>query len=89
MSCCLLRECPDLYFIIGCATEINSIDMLNALNIFVYNMEINHKIGDKKAAHRSLYATGIPIRHYSRDEYNADTHEYECQKCKEYEQQNN
>ncbi|HPG09366.1 MAG TPA: hypothetical protein PKY06_20605 [Saprospiraceae bacterium] len=89
VSCTLLKECPNLDFIIGCATEINSIDMLNALNIFIYNMERNHKIGDNKAAHRALYATGISIRHYSRNEFDKETQEFICQKCKEYEESNN
>lgn len=88
VSCSLMDSCPKLDFIIGCKTEINSIDMLNAFNIFLYNIERNHHVGDETAAHRALYATGISLRHFSRNEFNEKTKEYVCQKCEEYKQQN-
>ena len=84
VSCTLMDSCPKLDFIIGCKTEIHSIDMLNAFSIFLYNMERNYHIGDVKSAHRTLYGTGILIKHYSRNEYNEQTKEHICQDCEEY-----
>jgi len=84
VSCNLVESCDKLDFIMGVTNEQNSIDLLTVFSIFIYNMERNYYVGDEESAHRASHGTGHPIEHFHRRDFDDETGEFICRKCKDY-----
>jgi hypothetical protein len=83
VGCTLIESCPKLDFIIGAKHKQNSIDLLNAFNIFIYNIQIKN-LTDEEAAHKAFQATEIDFEHLHRRDREKSTGEFICVKCEEF-----
>lgn len=84
VACSLMQSCEDIDYLIGPKDEQNSIDMLHAFSLFIYNRERHYTLGDDTCAHRVHFGTGIQVKHYSRTEYDQNSDSYICLECEQY-----
>ncbi len=82
VGCKLIESCPNLDFIVGVPENENSLGLLTAYSIFIYNLEIN-RLDEEESIHRAICGTGIKIEHFYRGHRDAETGEYKCLKCEE------
>lgn len=82
VGCQLINLCSNLDFVMGVPQLGQSIDLLMAYSIFIYNRELKN-LTEVDSIHRAIAGTGVHLEHYYKGDKDPVTNEYRCKKCEE------